>query len=99
MIDRTQESVATTVSANLTMLYWQIGNRIRNEILNCEQAEYGKKIVAAVTRQSTFEYGKGFSEKNLRRIIQFAELFPEKTNCRSTAATIDLDPFHNPHPH
>lgn len=78
IIDQTRESVAATISASHTMLYWQVGSRIRREVLQCERAEYGKRIVAAVTRQLTLEYGKGFSEKNLRRMIQFSALFPEK---------------------
>jgi predicted nuclease of restriction endonuclease-like (RecB) superfamily len=78
MIDQTRESVASAVNAGHTMLYWQVGSRIRREVLQFERAEYGKKIVAAVARQLALEYGKGFSEKNLRRMIQFSELFPDR---------------------
>ncbi|MCC5831978.1 MAG: DUF1016 family protein [Chlamydiales bacterium] len=75
MIDQARESTATTVNAKLTMLYWQIGNRIYKEILNEDRAAYGKAIVASVSQQLTTEYGKSFNEKNLRRMIQFAEIF------------------------
>ena len=75
MIDQTRESVASAVNAGHTMLYWQVGSRIRREVLQFERAEYGKKIVAAVARQLALEYGKCFSEKSLRRMIQFSELF------------------------
>ena len=78
LIDQTRESVASTVNASLTLLYWQVGFRIRTELLQNERAEYGQKIVATVSRQLTADYGKGFVEKSLRRMIQFAEVFPEK---------------------
>lgn len=78
MIDQTRSSIATTVNAGLTMLYWKIGDRIRTEILKDQRAEYGKKIVATVSRQLTLEYGKGFLEKSLHRMIQFAESFPDE---------------------
>jgi len=78
IIDQTRESVASTINASLTFLYWQIGFRIRTELLQNERAEYGQKIVATVSRQLAAEYGKGFVEKSLRRMIQFAEVFPEK---------------------
>lgn len=78
MIDQTKESVASTVNASLTLLYWQLGFRIRTELLQNERAEYGQKIVATVSRQLMADYGKGFVEKSLRRMIQFAEVFPEK---------------------
>jgi predicted nuclease of restriction endonuclease-like (RecB) superfamily len=78
IIDQTRSSIATTVNAGLTMLYWKIGDRIRTEILKDQRAEYGKKIVATVSRQLTSEYGKGFLEKSLHRMIQFAESFPDE---------------------
>lgn len=78
MIDHARGSIASTVNARLTMLYWQIGNRIRKEILRDQRAEYGRAIVAAVARQLTDCYGKGFSEKSLRRMIQFGEVFHDE---------------------
>jgi predicted nuclease of restriction endonuclease-like (RecB) superfamily len=78
MIDQVRQSIATTINAGLTMLYWQVGNRIRKEILQNERAEYGQKIVATVSRQLSIDYGNGFAEKNLRKMIQFAEIFPDE---------------------
>ncbi len=78
IIDQTRESVASTVNTSLTLLYWQVGFRIRTEVLKNERAEYGSKIVATVSGQLQKDYGNGFTEKNLRRMMQFAEVFPEK---------------------
>jgi predicted nuclease of restriction endonuclease-like (RecB) superfamily len=78
MIDQTRESVAMIINSKLAMLYWHVGNRVRKEILNDKRAEYGQEIVAAVSRQLTSLYGKGFSDKSLRRMIQFGELFPNE---------------------
>lgn len=78
MIDRTKSSVARSVNSEYTMLYWKVGERVHKEILRETRAEYGQSVVATISRQLTLEYGKGFSEKNLRRMIQFAELFPQK---------------------
>ena len=60
------------------MLYWYIGHTINKEILKNNRAEYGKQIIASLARQLTQEYGSSFSEKNLRRMIQFAEVFSNK---------------------
>ena len=78
MIESTRSTVATAVNAGLTMLYWNIGKRIRDEILKGERAEYGQEIVASLGRELATEYGNGFSVKNLRRMIQFAEVFPDE---------------------
>ena len=43
-----------------------------------KRAEYGEEIVATVSRQLSAEFGRGFAEKNLRRMVQLAEAFPEE---------------------
>jgi predicted nuclease of restriction endonuclease-like (RecB) superfamily len=78
LISRAREQTAQAVNAGLTMLYWQVGSRIRREILREKRAEYGAAIVATLSHQLTIEFGVGFAEKNLRRMVQFAEVFPEK---------------------
>lgn len=54
-----------------------VGDRIRREILIEERAEYGRSIVASLMRQLVLEYGNGFTDKNLHRLIQFADAFPD----------------------
>ena len=78
LIETARHDVAVTVNAGLTILYWQIGSRIRQDILKEKRADYGKEIVATLSRQLTGDYGNNFNEKNLRRMIQFAEVFPDK---------------------
>jgi len=78
MIESTRSTVTTAINAGLTTLYWNIGKRVNDEILKGERAEYGQEIVASLGRELVAEYGNGFSEKNLRRMIQFAEVFPEE---------------------
>ncbi|MDO9566296.1 MAG: PDDEXK nuclease domain-containing protein [Candidatus Desulfaltia sp.] len=78
LIETARHNVAITVNAGLTILYWQIGNRIRQDVLKEKRAEYGKEIVVTLSRQLTDDYGNNFNEKNLRRMIQFAEVFPDK---------------------
>ncbi len=78
MIDEARSSIASTINFTLTSLYWHVGTRTQKEILKGERAEYGRSIVASVSRQLTNDYGKGFSEKSIRRMIQFGETFPEE---------------------
>ena len=78
LIEESRQSVAVAVNAGMTMLYWQVGKRILTEVLKEERGEYGKQIVAAVSRQLSIEYGRGFGEKNVRRMLQFAEQFSDQ---------------------
>ena len=78
LIEETRTHVATTVNAALTMLYWRIGHRINEEVLKGERAAYGAEILQTVSAKLMVEYGSSFSEKNLRRMIQFSEVFPDE---------------------
>ena len=78
MIEQTRAGVAQTVSTGMTSLYWRVGKRIQSEILQGQRADYGKKIVATLSRQLVSRFGTGFSEKSLRRMMQFAEVFPDR---------------------
>ena len=77
LINEARNKVALIVNTEITLLYWHIGKRINEEVLGNQRAEYGKQIVSTVSRQLTEGYGKGFNEKSLRRMMQFAELFPD----------------------
>jgi len=78
LIEESRQHVAVEVNSTITMLYWQIGKRINKEVLKSKRAEYGKQIVTSLSKQLVVEYGNSFSEKNLRRMIQFAEVFHEQ---------------------
>lgn len=78
LIADARRSAATAVNISLTMLYWRIGKRIREEILDQGRAEYGEEIVATLSRQLAAEFGRGFTTKNLHRMVQFAEAFPDE---------------------
>ena len=59
------------------MTYWHVGKQINQEVLHGERAAYGKEIVGTVARQLVLLYGKSFELRNLRRMMQFADLFPD----------------------
>lgn len=77
IIQESKKQVAVQVNAAMTMAYWQIGNKINTEILGNERAEYGKSVVNNIAEQLTLEFGNSFSVKNLRRMMQFAQVFKE----------------------
>ena len=51
LIEQTKNNVAVAVNSSLTMMYWEIGNRINQNILKNQRAEYGKEIVVTLSRQ------------------------------------------------
>ena len=78
LIAETRRSVARDVNGVLVQLYWQIGRRVHVGMLAQGRAEYGQQIVAALGRQLEHEFGRGFGEKNIHRMVQLAQAFPDE---------------------
>jgi predicted nuclease of restriction endonuclease-like (RecB) superfamily len=78
LIMEARQDVARQVNSALVLLYWRVGKRIRQDILKEKRAEYGEQIVHTVSAKLVNEFGTGFAEKNLRRMVQFAEAFPDE---------------------
>src|SRR3954453_22625726 len=78
LILTTRGAVAQAVNSGQVVLYWQVGHRLRTEVLGARRAGYGERIVVAVAQRLTAEFGRGFTDKNLRHMIRFAEAFPDR---------------------
>ncbi|MDQ6755321.1 MAG: PDDEXK nuclease domain-containing protein [Bacteroidota bacterium] len=78
LIEESRKHVANTVNTTLSLMYWKIGTRINTEVLQNSRAEYGKQIVASLTRQLVEKYGKGWDEKTIRHCLRSAETFSEE---------------------
>lgn len=89
LIEESRTRVAVSINAELSLLYWHIGNRINTEILKDHRAEYGKQIVVSLSRQLTKEYGKGWSERQLRYCIRLAEIFPDNSILHTLCAELN----------
>lgn len=78
LIEDGRQQTAAALNAGLTILYWRVGKRIGTAVLGGKRATYGDEIVVTLSRQLKNDYGRGFAEKNLRRMVQFAEVFPDE---------------------
>lgn len=79
VIAEARQFAAVAVNASLTLMYWRIGQRLRSEVLQGEHAGYGEQIVATLSRQLSVEFGRSFSEKNMRHMVRFAESFSDES--------------------
>jgi predicted nuclease of restriction endonuclease-like (RecB) superfamily len=94
IIEQARGHVAATANYELTMMYWHIGERINREVLGNQRAEYGKQIVAQVATQLQEDYGKkGFEIRNIRRMMQFAALFPQEQIVSQAATQLTWSHF------
>ena len=77
LMDQARNRVSREVNTILVQTYWEIGRIIvEDEQGNLERAEYGKKLIADLSKRLTKEYGKGFSRANLQNMRSFYLLYP-----------------------
>jgi predicted nuclease of restriction endonuclease-like (RecB) superfamily len=71
------------VGSTLLYAYWEIGKRIVTEEQNGnERAEYGTGLLKELSTRLTDEFGKGFDERELRKMRQFYQTFPIRDSLR-----------------
>ena len=80
IIEKTKTQVISHANSSLTVLFWHVGKRILTHNLQNKRADYGKRIVVTLSRELVSKFGKNYEEKNLRRMIQFAERYPDADN-------------------
>lgn len=88
-----REGAARTFNAGLTVLYWEIGTRIRVDLLRKKRADYGEGIVQSLSAQLAAEFGRGFSRRNLFNMVRFAEVFPDREIVQSLVAQLGWTHF------
>jgi len=93
LIEQTKMSVAVSVNSALSMMYWQIGRYINNDILKNKRADYGKEVIATLSKQLTKEYGRGYTKRNLENMVKFAQTFPDIEIVHSLSAKLTWTHF------
>jgi len=93
LILQTRQTVAQGVNSALVLLYWQIGQRIRTDILREKRAGYGERIFHALSEKLMEEFGRGFSERNLANMVRCAEMFPDTDILHTLCAKLSWSHF------
>ncbi len=75
IIENAQKKVAVFLNAETTLLYWQIGNYINQQLITESRADYGAKIIATLSQQLTTQYGKGYTYTALTRMCKISKVF------------------------
>jgi hypothetical protein len=59
LIEQARSATARADNAALALLYWQVGKRIRIDVLGEKRAEYGEQILPTLSAKLAPEYGQG----------------------------------------
>jgi len=95
LIESARVRVAVGINAEMVLLYWDIGERIKKEILKEERATYGEQVVNGLSDQLTLHYGPGFARTNLFNMIRFAEVFTDRSIVHSLSGQLSWTHFRN----
>ena len=76
IINESRKHVVTYVNTTMLFTYWNIGKMIIEEQGGSSKAKYGNKLIAELSKQMTLDFGKGFDERNLRKMRQFYLMYP-----------------------
>ncbi|WP_332397866.1 PDDEXK nuclease domain-containing protein [Vibrio metschnikovii] len=93
LIRTAKQRAAAAINNQITLLYWQVGNRIRQEVLGGGRADYGKQVIATLAIELTAQYGKGWSKRNLAQMVKFAEVFTDAHIVQTLSAQLSWSHF------
>ena len=72
----------SAVNFAMVEAYWLIGKQIVEAQGNNERADYGTSLLKYLSERLTQDFGKGFDERELRKIRQFYLTFPIRDTVR-----------------
>ena len=93
MIEKAKQQVAIHVNTELVILNWNIGNRIKVELLNNKKPEYGKQVIKELSKKLVRNYGRGYSSSNLYRMLQLNEFFEDFENFATLSQKLSWSHF------
>jgi predicted nuclease of restriction endonuclease-like (RecB) superfamily len=77
LIEQSRGKIFRSVNLEMVITHWEIGKRIVEEEQNGqERAIYGKFLIKNLSEKLVAEFGKGFEERELRKMRQFYTYFP-----------------------
>jgi len=84
ILEQARANVVRSVNTNMVLAYWLIGREIVQELQEGEErAEYGKRIIASLSKQLTERFGSGFSEQSLQNFRRFYQVYSERLRISS----------------
>jgi len=79
LIDSARQRLVDRVTTELTQTYWLMGQRLLAEMIHNGEPKDGAALLAILSAQLARDYGRSFDARNLLRLVQFAEYFPNES--------------------
>lgn len=89
ILKEARQKTYQAINAAMVEAYWKIGQKIVLEEQNGQQrAAYGKEVIKTLSEALSIEFGKGFSERNLRNFRKFFLTFPNNEIWQTPSAKL-----------
>lgn len=76
LLQKAHSQVKQQVNSLMVITYWNVGRLIVEDELNGNtRADYGKAVLKELSEKLTQDFGKGFDERNLRKMKQFYNMY------------------------
>lgn len=72
IIDEARYRVAVYVNSEASMMNWNVGKRIKEDILNNKRADYGQQIIKRLAKKLIQRYGNGWGFQKLQHCVRAA---------------------------
>lgn len=77
LVSSARQRVASSVNSEMISLYWQVGCRIKRDVLQSSRAAYGQQIVRRCADFLSAEFGAGWGFRTLQHCVRAAYTFSE----------------------
>ncbi|MDO4962492.1 MAG: PDDEXK nuclease domain-containing protein [bacterium] len=83
LVEESRNRVYKTVNTEMINLYWNIGKMIVDMQEGNPKAKYGDYLIERVSDKLSLEFGKGFSNRNIKRMRKFYLCYSNRTTLLS----------------
>lgn len=93
LIEQTTRRVAVSLNAEITNMYWLIGDYIITQVHYESYSRYGGQILATLSQRLTERFGKGYTYSALTRMVKVAREYPDFAMFATLSQTLSWSHF------
>ena len=82
-IIKAKNKICISINSTMVDTYWKIGKVLYESCSFKGKAKYGDRLLENVSEKLTFEFGKGYSIRNLRNMRTFYMKYPNRQTVSS----------------
>lgn len=93
LIASSRQRLAGAVNAELTRLYWTVGQCLSTEVLGGERASYGSQLLEQLGQQLSHEFGRGLRGPQPAPHGEVRAGFSRHRDCVDAVGKIEMEPL------